>query len=92
MAKGNDTIALKTAGISTINQMYFKHYGRVTSARRILAHLGEVIESSETAIGELKAEVGELKTELEKLREMVSAKSDQATTHTNRRGKRNGNH
>ena len=83
---------LRGVGTGTVNNIYHKHYGRSTSAKRILAHLGEVIETSEASIIELRAEVGELKTELEKLRKMVSAKGDQATTHTNRRGKRNGNH
>ena len=83
---------LRGVGTGTVNNIYHKHYGRSTSAKRILAHLGEVIETSEASIVELREEVDELKTALEKLRKMVSAKSDQATTHTNRRGKRNGNH
>ena len=91
MATRLSSKALKTAGISTINQMYYKHFGRVTSARRILAHLGEIMEAQDDDVQSLREEVVELKAELEKLRKMVSAKSDQATTHTNRRGKRNGN-
>jgi len=83
---------LRGVGAGTVNNIYHKHFGRSTSAKRILAHLGQVLESSEESITELKAEVEDLKTELEKLRKMVSAKGDQATTQTNRRGKRNGNH
>ena len=83
---------LRGVGTGTVNNIYHKHFGRSTSAKRILAHLGEVIERSESEIVELRLEVGELKSELEKLRKMVSAKGDQATTQTNRRGKRNGNH
>ena len=83
---------LRGVGTGTVNNIYHKHFGRSTSAKRILAHLGEVIERSESEIVELRLEVGELKSELEKLRKMVSAKSGQAATHTNRRGKRNGNH
>ena len=83
---------LRGVGSATVNSVYHKHFGRSTSAKRILAHLGEVIEESETAVIDLKAEVEELKTELEKLRKMVSAKGDQATTQTKKRGKRNGNY
>jgi len=83
---------LRGVGTGTVNSIYHKHFGRSTSAKRILAHLGQVLESSEESIIELKAEVEDLKTELEKLRKMVSAKGDQATAQTKKRGKRNGNY
>ena len=83
---------LRGVGTGTVNNIYHKHFGRSTSAKRILAHLGEVIERSESEIVELRLEVGELKSELEKLRKLVSAKGDQATAQTKKRGKRNGNY
>ena len=83
---------LRGVGTGTVNSVYHKHYGRSTSAKRILAHLGEVIESSEESIIGLRAEVDELKSELEKLRKMMSSRGDQATTQTKKRGKRNGNY
>ena len=48
---------LRGVGSATVNSVYHKHFGRSTSAKRILAHLGEVIEESETAVIDLKAEV-----------------------------------
>ena len=83
---------LRGVGTGTVNNIYHKHFGRSTSAKRILAHLGEVIERSESEIVELRLEVGELKSELEKLRKLGSAKGDQATAQTKKRGKRNGNY
>tara|TARA_R110002012_G_scaffold44361_2_gene119037 strand:- start:987 stop:1253 length:267 start_codon:yes stop_codon:yes gene_type:complete len=83
---------LRGVGAGTVNNIYHKHFGRSTSAKRILAHLGQVLESSECSIELLKAEVEDLKTEVEKLRKMVSAKGDQATAQTKKRGKRNGNY
>ena len=92
MAKRLISKMLSSAGSGTVNIAYHKHYGRQTSAKRVLAHLGEVLEASEASLVELKSEVEDLKTEVEKLRKMVSAKGDQATAQTKKRGKRNGNY
>ena len=81
---------LKELGTGVIGQMYQKHYGRVTAPRRILVHLAEWITEQEERYEALESQLSALETELEKIRKMLSAKSDQATTHTNRRGKRNG--
>lgn len=83
---------LRGVGTGTVNNIYHKHFGRSTSAKRILAHLGEVIEKSESEIAEMRSEIDELKSELEKLRKMMSSRGDQATTQTKKRGKRNGNY
>ena len=81
---------LKEFGTSTIGQMYQKHYGRVTAPRRILVHLAEWITEQETRYEALEVQLSALETELEKIQKMLSAKGDQATTHTSKRGKRNG--
>ena len=84
------TSILKELGTSTIGKLYQKHYGRVTAPRRILVHLAELIDEQEQEQAALVARIETLETELEKIRKMMSAKSDQATAHTRNRGKRNG--
>ena len=83
---------LNELGTTAVGRLYQKHYGRVTSARRLLVHLAQMIEVQEQEQATMVARIETLETELEKIRKMMSAKSDQATAHTNRRGKRNGNH